>query len=216
MTIAKRVLLALSLFCAPAAARSPAAPARQHTAVTIDPQIFDRYAGYYQLGPKLAVRLWREDDHYFFGTVGTPQQQEIFPEGPTQFFLKNVPVTLSFAPGEGAVTGMTVNQAGRDIQAARIEQAVAENLSPNRMTPSHAVKNGKRYRYYVSNHLIAGTNKSRETKSGEGLRIAAQEIEGHVITASRCSSQSRTRSSQSSVLRMQPQASRSRHFIKHA
>ena len=53
----------------------------------------------------------------------------------------------------------------------------------NRMTPSHAAKNGKRYRYYISNHLIAGTNKSRETKSGEGLRIAAQEIEGHVITA---------------------------------
>jgi hypothetical protein len=53
----------------------------------------------------------------------------------------------------------------------------------NRMTPSHAVKNGKRYRYYISNHLIVGTNKSRETKSGEGLRISAQEIEGHVVTA---------------------------------
>lgn len=51
------------------------------------------------------------------------------------------------------------------------------------MTPSHAVKSGKRYRYYISNHLIAGTNKSRETKSGEGLRIAAQEIEHHVIAA---------------------------------
>lgn len=51
------------------------------------------------------------------------------------------------------------------------------------MTPSHAAKSGKRYRYYISNHLITGTNKSRETKSGEGLRIAAQEIEGHVITA---------------------------------
>ena len=53
----------------------------------------------------------------------------------------------------------------------------------NRMTPSHAVKNGKRYRYYISNNLIAGANKSRASEPGDGLRVAAQEIEGHVITA---------------------------------
>ena len=53
----------------------------------------------------------------------------------------------------------------------------------NRMTPSHTVKNGKRYRYYISNNLIAGANKSRVSDPGEGLRFAAQEIEGHVITA---------------------------------
>ena len=51
------------------------------------------------------------------------------------------------------------------------------------MAPSHTAKDGKRYRYYISNHLIAGTTKSRKTKSGEGLRIAAQEIDGHVIAA---------------------------------
>jgi DNA invertase Pin-like site-specific DNA recombinase len=53
----------------------------------------------------------------------------------------------------------------------------------NRMTPSHAVKNGKRYRYYISNHLIAGKSRGRDSDPGDGLRIAAQEIEGHVITA---------------------------------
>jgi hypothetical protein len=53
----------------------------------------------------------------------------------------------------------------------------------NRMTPSHAVKNGKRYRYYISNNLIAGKCRGRESNPGEGLRIAAQEIEGHVTTA---------------------------------
>jgi DNA invertase Pin-like site-specific DNA recombinase len=53
----------------------------------------------------------------------------------------------------------------------------------NRMTPSHAVKNGKRYRYYISTNLIAGKSRGRDCDRGEGLRIAAQEIEGHVITA---------------------------------
>jgi Tol biopolymer transport system component len=127
MMTMKQGLLAFALLCAPAWAQpAPQTP----TAVTIDPQSFDRYAGYYQLGPKLAVRLWREEGHYFFGTVGTPQKQEIFPESPTSFFLKNAPVTLSFTP-DGAATEMLVNQAGRDIHAPRIEQSAAEALAAN-------------------------------------------------------------------------------------
>src|SRR5205823_7448821 len=43
----------------------------------------------------------------------------------------------------------------------------------NRMTPSHAVKNGTHYRYYVSGSLIA---KDR-TETSAGLRIPAAEIE---------------------------------------
>jgi site-specific DNA recombinase len=43
----------------------------------------------------------------------------------------------------------------------------------NRMTPSHAVKNGTRYRYYVSRPLIT---KDQADKSA-GLRIPAAEIE---------------------------------------
>src|SRR5437660_5735173 len=46
-----------------------------------------------------------------------------------------------------------------------------------RLTPSHAVKKGRRYRYYVSTALIteAGTDQS------QGWRLAAQEIEDAVI-----------------------------------
>jgi len=51
----------------------------------------------------------------------------------------------------------------------------------HRMTPSHAVKNGMRYRYYVSHPLVRNT---RET-APEGLRIAAAEIEGIALTAVR-------------------------------
>src|SRR5207302_10348478 len=43
----------------------------------------------------------------------------------------------------------------------------------NRMTPSHAVKKGTRYRYYVSRSLIT---KDR-TENAAGLRIAAADIE---------------------------------------
>ena len=47
----------------------------------------------------------------------------------------------------------------------------------NRMTPTHAVKRGKRYRYYVSNALITGARSSHAT----GRRVPAGEIEGLVL-----------------------------------
>jgi hypothetical protein len=42
----------------------------------------------------------------------------------------------------------------------------------NRMTPSHAVKKGTRYRYYVSRPLIT----KNRTERSAGLRIPAGEI----------------------------------------
>src|SRR6516165_3354588 len=47
-----------------------------------------------------------------------------------------------------------------------------------RLTPSHAVKKGRRYRYYISSALIteAGTDRA------QGWRLAAREVEEAVIT----------------------------------
>ena len=47
-----------------------------------------------------------------------------------------------------------------------------------RLTPSHAVKKGTRYRYYVSRSLIVGTAKDKST----GRRIPAANLETIVIT----------------------------------
>jgi site-specific DNA recombinase len=46
-----------------------------------------------------------------------------------------------------------------------------------RLTPSHAVKKGRRYRYYVSTALIT----QAETDRAQGWRLPAQEIEDAVI-----------------------------------
>ncbi|MEM6900891.1 MAG: hypothetical protein AAF583_14125 [Pseudomonadota bacterium] len=46
------------------------------------------------------------------------------------------------------------------------------------LTPSHANKNGRRYRYYVSKHLIDGS-----TSKQKGWRIPAAEIERAVVQA---------------------------------
>ena len=42
------------------------------------------------------------------------------------------------------------------------------------MTPTHAVKKGRRYRYYVSTPLITGTRSDH----AKGWRIPAGDIEG--------------------------------------
>jgi hypothetical protein len=47
----------------------------------------------------------------------------------------------------------------------------------NRMTPTHAVKKGKRYRYYVSTALITGSRSNHP----KGRRIPAGDIEGLVL-----------------------------------
>lgn len=49
----------------------------------------------------------------------------------------------------------------------------------NRLSPSHAVKSGKRYRYYVSRSLIT---QAGVEKDAEGFRIPANELETLVIS----------------------------------
>lgn len=45
------------------------------------------------------------------------------------------------------------------------------------LTPSHAVKSGRRYRYYVSPHLIARSTKDATDTQHDGWRLPAREIE---------------------------------------
>jgi site-specific DNA recombinase len=58
----------------------------------------------------------------------------------------------------------------------------------NRMTPTHAVKKGKRYRYYVSTALITGSR----SENPKGQRIPAGDIEGLVLDRLRSFFSSRT------------------------
>ena len=51
----------------------------------------------------------------------------------------------------------------------------------NRMSPSHATKDGRRYRYYVSQAILQG----RQQDAGSIVRVAAMEIERRVVEAVR-------------------------------
>jgi site-specific DNA recombinase len=79
-----------------------------------------------------------------------------------------------------------VQQLLQDSAAREREQPSAAEPSPlvgklfessgTRLTPTHAVKAGRRYRYYISNFLI------QDGKNPSGLRLSAPEIEGAVAS----------------------------------
>ncbi|HVV26545.1 MAG TPA: DUF3471 domain-containing protein [Rhizomicrobium sp.] len=103
--------------------------AQPRTAISFDPAQFDKYAGSYQMGPRTVLTL-RRDGGRFFAQAGGQPAVEIFPESPTKFFLKAVPAQISFMPdAQGAVTGLTLHQGGREIAMPRIDEAQAKAIA---------------------------------------------------------------------------------------
>jgi site-specific DNA recombinase len=72
-----------------------------------------------------------------------------------------------------------VNRAtGSDAKYPSLLAGLAFDETGERLTPTHAVKKGTRYRYYVSRSLIIGAAKDRS----KGRRIPAANLESLVIT----------------------------------
>jgi Tol biopolymer transport system component len=126
---------AVLMFAMEVAAQPAGQPSQQPAAtdaravIPLDQAAADRDEGYYLVGPQRAVRFWREGEHFFFGAVDTPQRAEAVPEASDKFSYANGAVTFVFKVGaDGKITGVTVNQGGRDISAARIDAAVAKGF----------------------------------------------------------------------------------------
>ena len=67
---------------------------------------------------------------------------------------------------------------GTDAKQPSLLTGIAFDASGERLTPSHAIKKGTRYRYYVSTSLITGAARNRPN----GWRIPAGNLENLVIT----------------------------------
>jgi hypothetical protein len=74
---------------------------------------------------------------------------------------------------QAQLAGNATQREGGNTRQPSLLTGMLFDRDGNRMTPSHAVKKGTRYRYYVSSSLIT---KDRTENSG-GLRIPAAEIE---------------------------------------
>jgi hypothetical protein len=100
----------------------PSAPmARRETRV--DPAIFDRYAGRYQLAPAVVLSVTRRGNRFFSQFTGEPPF-ELFAEGEKDYFLKTADAQLTFeTDGAGKATAVVLRLNGAAQRAPRIEGA---------------------------------------------------------------------------------------------
>lgn len=100
---------------APRVAGKPA----ERQVVTVDPAIYDAYAGEYELAPGFILTITHEGDKLMTQATGQ-EKVEIFPSSETEFFLKVIDAQITFVRGPGgAVDQIVLHQGGRDMPAKR-------------------------------------------------------------------------------------------------
>jgi Tol biopolymer transport system component len=88
----------------------------------------DRYVGHYELAPRLVATITREGDHLVVRLTRQPKI-ELVAEPDGSFSFKGIAARVRFATGpDDAVTGLVVDQNGREAPAPRIDAATAEKL----------------------------------------------------------------------------------------
>jgi CubicO group peptidase (beta-lactamase class C family) len=115
----------------------------EHTEITLDPKLFDRYVGAYSLGMYALLTVSRDGDRYFAQLAGQPAL-EIFPESERRFFYKTVDAQLAFdGNAEAATTQVTLHQNGRDQVAPRLTGDQARRVAA--AIKAHNADVAKRY-----------------------------------------------------------------------
>ena len=96
------------------------AAARRRREVRLDPKLYDRLTGDYELAPEFIITILRRGDTLISQATGQPEV-ELFPESETRFFLKVVDAQVDFiVDAAGRVTGLVLHQGGRDLPAKKI------------------------------------------------------------------------------------------------
>lgn len=92
-----------------------------HKEITLDPKIYDAYAGQYEIAPQFVLTITREGNK-LMGQATGQAAVELFPESETKFFLRVVDAQITFTKdANGQVTGLVLRQGGRDIPAKKIK-----------------------------------------------------------------------------------------------
>jgi 3-oxoadipate enol-lactonase len=92
-----------------------------HAEIAMDTNAKQAFVGQYELAPNFILTITLDGDQLYAQATGQ-QRAAIFPESPTQFFLKVVNAQLSFELGpDGRPTSLILHQNGRDRQAKRIK-----------------------------------------------------------------------------------------------
>jgi len=97
------------------------------------PAALARYAGYYEAGPSLVVKIEARDGALVSRTAGQPATVETiyYPEGGGKFFARTADSAVAFQSGaDGQVTGALVTQGAQPaVPAKRIDAAEADRVA---------------------------------------------------------------------------------------
>ena len=89
--------------------------------VTVDAKVFDTYVGEYELRPGFVMRVYREGEK-FMTQASNQNPIEVFAESETVFYPKVIQAKLTFLKdAEGKVTGLQLNQGGRELTGKKIK-----------------------------------------------------------------------------------------------
>jgi serine-type D-Ala-D-Ala carboxypeptidase/endopeptidase len=97
-------------------------PAKERKEAKVDPKVFDRYIGRYELSPNFILTITRDGDYLFAQATGQGSL-EIFPESETEFFAKitDLQITFQTAGRQDRAMGLVVHQLGRNTAAKSLE-----------------------------------------------------------------------------------------------
>ena len=94
----------------------PQTPAAERKEVKVPEKVLQTYVGDYDLGQGRVLQFAFEKGSLWGGPVGD-DKSELFATSPTKFFLKNIPIEITFnKDAKGAVTGLTMEREGRPAQ----------------------------------------------------------------------------------------------------
>jgi len=99
--------------------------ARPRTAIDVDPSLFDRYVGYYELAPRSIITVTREGDKLFAQVTGGLKRR-LFAANERELFYEFIAAQFTFiADGEGRATALVLHQNGREFPSLRVDEARA-------------------------------------------------------------------------------------------
>ena len=91
------------------------------TDTTVDPSMYDDYAGRYDYGNSMVLTVMRDGDRLLAQMTGQ-SQAEIFPRSETEFFWKDVDAQITFVRDEtGTVTGAIHRQGGAELNVVKLK-----------------------------------------------------------------------------------------------
>jgi CubicO group peptidase (beta-lactamase class C family) len=111
---------------------------KAHAEAQVDSKLYDAYVGVYELAPAFKITVTREADRLYGQATGQGRFQ-LFPESPTEYFLKEVDAQITFEKDDkGVVRQLVLHQGGADQPARKVSDVVpvrkSVTVSPELLT----------------------------------------------------------------------------------